>query len=202
MRIIRGRFRGRRLASFQGKSIRPLRDSVRESIFNILGPDLPELRVLDLFCGSGSFGLEALSRGAASCTFVELDRYATSVLQENLEKLGLSKEEALVCRRDVFAHVRDSRAEPADLVFLDPPYPLVTDGRGRSRLRGLFEVSGLPSRVVAGGLCLLHTEAGVWSGGYGEFFEPESERAYGRSEIHFLRRRPGQDHLDALERDL
>jgi 16S rRNA (guanine966-N2)-methyltransferase len=123
MRIVSGRFRGRRLVAPPGLDTRPTSDRVRESLFSILGP-LHDLRVLDLFAGTGALGLEALSRGAAHATFVERDHKALDALERNVRDFGLGPEEATVVRGDYRRHLRDAaaRGEAYDLVVLDPPY--------------------------------------------------------------------------------
>jgi len=100
---------------------RPTGDRVREALFSILGP-VEDARVLDLFAGSGALGLEALSRGASSCVFVERDRQAARVIQSNLEKLRLTG--AVVVARDVVGVLREEHARDRryDLVLADPPY--------------------------------------------------------------------------------
>src|SRR3954467_15650634 len=120
MRIISGQWRGRRLVAPAGNATRPTSDRVREALFSILGA-LDGERVLDLFAGSGALGLEALSRGAASATFVERAPAALRVLRDNVADLGASAE---VVAADARAHLRAARAQGAqyDLVFLDPPY--------------------------------------------------------------------------------
>jgi 16S rRNA (guanine966-N2)-methyltransferase len=122
MRVVAGRYGGRRLSAPPGRGTRPTSDRVREALFSILGP-LDGERVLDLYAGSGALGIEALSRGAASVVFVERDPRAVAVLQKNLETLGI---EAGVRRADVMAVLRDaSRAgDSYDLVLCDPPYRL------------------------------------------------------------------------------
>src|SRR5580700_2211291 len=92
MRVIGGRSRGRRLAAKLPKSVRPTSDRVREAIFDILGSQggVDDLRVVDLFCGSGALGVEALSRGAASATFVDLDPHALTAVEQNLTAVGLA----------------------------------------------------------------------------------------------------------------
>nr|PZN40081.1 MAG: 16S rRNA (guanine(966)-N(2))-methyltransferase RsmD [Bacillota bacterium] len=125
MRIIAGRARGHRLKTVKGRGIRPMLDRVKESLFNILQPRLPGAAVLDLFAGSGSIGLEALSRGAARCTFVELEPAHIRVLQENLAATGLGEgAQVEVLRRDVLRAIPElaARGEVYDLVFVDPPY--------------------------------------------------------------------------------
>jgi len=120
VRVIAGRFGGRRLVTPRGRDTRPTSDRVREAVFSILGP-LDGAAVLDLFAGSGALGIEALSRGAARATFVERAPAALRAIAANLEALGV---DADVRARDVLAFVGDAPAAggPYDLVFLDPPY--------------------------------------------------------------------------------
>ena len=121
MRIVAGSRKGHRIEAPKGVVTRPTGDRVREAVFSILGP-VEDARVLDLFAGSGAMGLEALSRGAASCVFVERDREAARVIQSNLEKLRLTG--AVVVARDVGATLREERDRRRryDLVLADPPY--------------------------------------------------------------------------------
>src|SRR5436190_24343560 len=90
MRIIAGQLKGRRLVAPSGASVRPTSDSLRETLFNVLGPTLDGLRVLDGFAGTGALGIEALSRGAAHATFVERDRRALEALDKNIHALGVT----------------------------------------------------------------------------------------------------------------
>jgi 16S rRNA (guanine966-N2)-methyltransferase len=118
MRIIAGTRRGARIAAPKGLATRPTGDRVREAAFNLIGP-VDGATVLDLYAGSGAMGLEALSRGGASATFVESDRAACRTISENLEKLRLTG--ARVTCADVLWTLRqDSRTY--DLVLVDPPY--------------------------------------------------------------------------------
>ena len=120
MRIVAGRHKGRRLRAPAGAGTRPTADKVREALFSILGP-VEALRVLDLYAGSGALGLEALSRGAASATFVESARPALAAIRANLDAVG---EEAEVVASDAIKWLRsaDGREGAFDLVFCDPPY--------------------------------------------------------------------------------
>ena len=119
MRVVAGKHRGRRLKAPPGQSTRPTADRVREALFSILGP-VDGFRVLDLFAGSGALGIEALSRGAATATFVERDRRAAEVIRANLDGLG---EHAEVIVREGVAWLEKPPADTAfDLVLLDPPY--------------------------------------------------------------------------------
>jgi len=122
MRIIAGALKGRVLAPVQGRT-RPTAAKVREAIFNILGPVVPEGQVLDLFAGTGALGIEALSRGAVQAVFVEDHPEALKALRRNLETLGL-RDRGRVLPLPAAAALRqlDARGERFGLVFLDPPY--------------------------------------------------------------------------------
>jgi len=123
MRVIAGRFRSRRLKSVPGLAVRPTPDRLRESLFSILTPRLPGAIFLDAYAGSGSVGIEALSRGAARGIFIESNAQALGILRENLASLEIGQE----------AHVLRGKAavllptQTADIVFLDPPYERVQE---------------------------------------------------------------------------
>jgi len=124
MRVIGGRSRGRRLVAKLPRSVRPTSDRVRESIFDILGSHggVEGLSVVDLFCGSGALGVEALSRGASSATFVDLDSDALDAVRENLDAVGLAAEPVSLVRA-VLPHWLQRPGAPAfDLALCDPPY--------------------------------------------------------------------------------
>lgn len=114
MRVVAGIHKGRRLKAPPGA--RPTADRVKEALFSILGTEVPGARVLDLFAGSGALGIEALSRGAASATFVDRDARAVETVRANLPEADAVRAEAASFLRD--------RAAQYDLVFLDPPYEL------------------------------------------------------------------------------
>lgn len=125
VRVIAGSARGMQLRVPQGTRVRPTSGRVRTSLFSILGGAVVEARVLDLFAGCGSLGIEALSRGAARCCFVEKGRAALAALKANLAKARLA-DRAEVVRADVFAIVAELEARgPFDLVFADPPYDVL-----------------------------------------------------------------------------
>ena len=122
MRIIAGQWRGRKLKAPPGDTTRPTADRTRETLFSMLASRLgsfEELRVLDLFAGSGALGLEALSRGAGHCQFVELDRKAIAAIEANVETLG-ARERSTISNQSAIA-LGPARA-PFDLVLMDPPY--------------------------------------------------------------------------------
>lgn len=118
MRIITGLAKGRRLVGPPGTSTRPMQDRVKEALFSSLGPAVVDSAVVDLYAGSGSMGLEALSRGAASCVFVESDGRALGALEANIAAVDLGGQ---VVRGDVDRFVRGVRG-PFDVAFVDPPY--------------------------------------------------------------------------------
>jgi 16S rRNA (guanine966-N2)-methyltransferase len=120
MRVIGGVARGRKLLPVPGDGTRPITDRAKEALFSILQGDVPGARVLDLFAGTGSVGIEALSRGADWADFVEMGAAAHKVLRDNLDKTGLAAQ-AGVLRRDVFDFLTGRPAEPYDVVYVAPP---------------------------------------------------------------------------------
>lgn len=120
MRVITGTARGRRLGELQGMDTRPTTDQVKESIFNIIQFDTEGRRVLDLFGGTGQLGIEALSRGAAFCTFVDNRRDAAKLIRDNLKVCDLT-DKARVVQGDSIGYL-STVTERVHLVFLDPPY--------------------------------------------------------------------------------
>ena len=128
MRIVAGKFKGRALTAPKGRTTRPTSDRAREAIFNILAhadwaPPLEEARVIDLFAGSGSLGLEAMSRGGGFCLFVETDNGARGAIRSNIETLGLFGVTRIHRRSATALGARPvNLGAPFDLAFLDPPY--------------------------------------------------------------------------------
>lgn len=126
MRIVAGKFRGRAIAAPAHEGLRPTSDRVRESVFNILahgvpGFELGNARVIDLFAGTGALGLEALSRGAQFCLFVEDDADARALIRTNIETFGLTGE-TRIFRRDATDLGPAGNMDRYALAFLDPPY--------------------------------------------------------------------------------
>ncbi len=153
MRIIAGTHRGRRFTAPKGEKTRPTSDRVREALFSMIGP-VDGASVLDLFAGSGSLGLEALSRGARRCTFVESDRTACRTLSANLKALALTG--AVVVERDAVQVLREEAASGRrhDLVLLDPPYGTWSGLEPRL-------AAALPAVVADTGLVVVETDAKV-----------------------------------------
>ena len=126
MRIVGGDCKGRKLSAPSGWDTRPTSDRARESLFNILrhgiGVEFEDVRVMDLFAGSGALGLEALSRGAAACTFIDRARSAKRCIEDNLTALALTDRGAVMKLDAANLPPRWADFAPAHLAFLDPPY--------------------------------------------------------------------------------
>jgi 16S rRNA (guanine966-N2)-methyltransferase len=158
MRIIAGSAKGLKLEAPPGRGTRPVLDRVKESWFSCLGARVAGARVLDLYSGAGSLGLEALSRGAGSCVFVEFDPECVAMLKGHLERSRLA-ERADVRRADAAVALDDlaRSGERFDIIFLDPPFKVAGDP-------AFCAPGGTLARAVAllapGGLAMLRREAG------------------------------------------
>jgi 16S rRNA (guanine966-N2)-methyltransferase len=151
MRIIAGEKRGAKIFAPKGHDTRPTADRAREAAFNLIGP-IDGAAVLDLFAGSGAYGLEALSRGAASAVFAESDRAACTAIRQNLEKLGLTGATVL-CRDAIQVLSEEGGAgRRYDLVLVDPPYRMFSDVQ-----TGL--ATYLPQVLAESGLAVVETHA-------------------------------------------
>ncbi len=126
MRVIAGRFKGRRLKAPTWAGLRPTSDKLRETLFNILAPRVVGARVLDGYAGTGAIGIEALSRGAAHVTFIEKNRRAAALIEENLKACGVEGGYTIQCAEVAAALDAVPAADAFDLILLDPPYDLET----------------------------------------------------------------------------
>lgn len=153
MRIVAGQHRSRRLAVPPGKGVRPTSDRAREAIFSSLGAVVVDARVLDLFAGSGAMGLEALSRGAAHCRFVERDAQALAAIRANVAELG-ERERATIDKGNAMTVLKRliEAGETFDLIVVDPPYEAVP--KLAPTLADL-----LPRALAPGGRIVLETAA-------------------------------------------
>lgn len=123
MRVIGGSAKRRRLVAPPGRSIRPTADRVKEALFNILAPKVPGARFLDLFAGTGSIGIEALSRGATRVVFVDRSPRAVNLIRENLRRTGMSQKSAVFGQDALTAlNLLGRKGERFDLIYIDPPY--------------------------------------------------------------------------------
>lgn len=170
MRIVAGRWRGRRIDAPQGELVRPTGDRVRESWMSIVHAQLPDAKVLDLCAGSGALGLEALSRGAATCDFVEKSSKVLQVLTANLALVG-GHPGAQVHREDAVRFVSTLAAGSYDIAFADPPY---ADATGMSLVQRWLDV---PFAHVFG----IEHSSSV------EFPMPGQTRRYGSTALTFFR---------------
>ncbi len=188
MRVVGGEARGRRFRAPPGRSTRPTSDKVREAIFGILGSlaavdtatatatasSVEEASVADLFAGSGALGIEALSRGAGSVVFVDVDRQAVTTIRENIEALGLAGPRATVVRTDAARWLRS--APPTNLILADPPYAY----REWPDLLTLLE----PVLGPAGGIAVLESGAAL---DLGPGWEVLREKHYGGTVVTVAR---------------
>lgn len=185
MRIVAGRFKSHSLVAPKGSSTRPTSDRVRQALFNVLehgfGFHFEGARVLDLFAGSGALGLEALSRGAKFCCFIDEAAAARASIRRNVEALGLTGA-AKIWRRDATKLGPAGTLAPFDLVFCDPPY-----GKGLGELALLAAAQGgwlMPDAIAI----LEERRDAVLDLPAG--FEVLEERVYGDTKIRILRPLP------------
>jgi 16S rRNA (guanine966-N2)-methyltransferase len=188
MRIIAGEWRGRKLVAPKGESTRPTADRARETLFNMLTSRLgsfEDLRVADLFAGSGALGLEALSRGCAHCLFVEQDRDAVAAIGKNIDSLDARARTAI--ENGSVMSLRSAR-EPYDLLLLDPPY---NTGAGVVALDRLLRLGwiGEATWIV---METARTEDVTVSG-----LDAESDRRVGKGKLTLLRRSAALTDPDA-----
>jgi 16S rRNA (guanine966-N2)-methyltransferase len=182
LRIIAGRFKGRRIGTIDAPGTRPMTDRVRENLFNILAPELPGARFLDLFAGSGAVGIEALSRGASAALFVESDPEWADLVASNIDGLGL-RSSGLVMRSDAYAAVAalGRSGQRFGIVFAGAPY----DEDHHNRILAAVHEAG----ICREGTVVLQYRAGDplrLPAGYAA-----DTRTYGITSISFLR------HADA-----
>jgi len=198
MRIISGELRGRRVEAPPGRGTRPMLDRVREAMFSTLGPGIDGALALDLFAGSGSLGLEAISRGATLARFVEHDARVASLLARNAEELGVDGR-ADVRQGDALSSAcwEAPEGEPdrwADVIFLDPPYPWLSDERRGPLFAAVPELATTVLRP--GGLLVFHTpRRGTEERDFPGHLEPD-QRIYGGSALWYLRG-PAQEEAEA-----
>src|SRR5262245_30455429 len=145
MRVIAGSLKGRQLKSPTWEGLRPTSDRLRETLFNVLAPQIAGARVLDAYAGTGAVGIEALSRGASHVVFLERDRRAAGLIEENLARCGVRSGYAII-RAPVARGARTLAADPAfvpfDVILLDPPYDERPDA-ALTAVAGLLSPGGI-----------------------------------------------------------
>jgi len=181
VRIVGGEFRGRPLATPRGDAVRPTTDRTREALFNILAHRFAEklegARVLDLFAGTGALGLEALSRGAPFCLFVEESAEGRGLIRTNVENLGLTGR-SKIFRRDATDLGEVGTMQPFGLLFADPPY-------GKSLGERALQSARAGGWLVAGALCVVEESAAA-PFFPGPTFSVVDERGYGDTVIRIM----------------
>jgi 16S rRNA (guanine(966)-N(2))-methyltransferase RsmD len=141
MRVIAGRYKGRRLKAPTWDGLRPTSDKLRETLFNILAPRIEGARVFDGYAGTGAVGIEALSRGAAHVTFVEQDRRGAALIAANISACGVAADYTIEAG-DVVATL-STRAAAFDVIWLDPPYESVDSAEALDAAAGALVAGGL-----------------------------------------------------------
>ena len=189
MRIIAGCARGIHLSSLKGDKTRPIQDRTKGSLFNILSGVIPGSRVLDMYAGTGAIGIEALSRGAMSCIFVENNRSAIEVITKNLEATKL-QDKAQVVLYDVFdviPYLEKNKIE-VETVFASPPYPLVEKGSYRDKLLNLFSLMCSKHIIQPEGLIILqHRKTDFEIPSESLYLELSDTRTYGDTQLSFFK---------------
>ncbi|MBO7149496.1 MAG: 16S rRNA (guanine(966)-N(2))-methyltransferase RsmD [Clostridia bacterium] len=175
MRIVSGKYRGRTLLAFDGDKIRPTADKVRESLFNILQIKVIDCKFLDLFCGTGAMGIEALSRGAEKVVFNDFSRESLTLLKKNLEKVKVEDDYEIV-NFDAVTFLKNTN-EKFDIIFLDPPY--------KTEL-GLKCLPFASNALEDDGIVVLEDEK-EWLGEI-EGLIPYDKRKYGRVHLTFFKK--------------
>lgn len=198
LRIVSGRFRGRKLVTPEAAGVRPTADRMKESVFNILQASVAQSRVLDLYAGAGNLGLEALSRGARQVLFVERNAAALLALRKNLANLGLSgitsrqisepaadQGEVEVIAGDAIRFLQNHVGDPFDLILADPPYESAVEETFLKALR--------KELLVPGGMVVFQHRGDWHLQALPEGFEAQRPRKFGKTVIDFLKRREGID---------
>ena len=183
MRVIAGKLRGRRMQAPEGERTRPMLDRVREALFATLRPWLADARVLDLFAGSGTLGIEALSRGARYVRFVERGAAAFACLTSNVATLGLAG--TCACVRADALEAGSWGATLLDVVFFDPPYALLDEPPSRRRV---FEVIAeiVAQHLTSTGVLVFHApRRAVMAAEFGSGLDAR-ERSYGTNALWYV----------------
>lgn len=182
MRIISGNLKGKKVYFTKNSITRPLKDSVKENIFNIINhsplikTNIEKANILDLYSGVGSFGIECISRGASKVTFIEQDKYASKILRDNLENLAISSN-SIILSTKVEDALKDNFNEKFNFFFLDPPFKDFNFTKNLSLIKEkkLFK----PKHLI-----IIHREAKN-SDELSSFIKIIFEKKYGRSKIIF-----------------
>ncbi len=181
MRVIAGSAKGRHLKRVPGDTTRPVMDRVKEALFNILGESVPDAPFLDLYAGTGGVGIEALSRGADAAVFVEQDRIAAKIIEENLQTTGLT-EFGEIIRADVRDFIRRPASTAYEIIYIAPP-----------QYRGLWRETLLlldknPDHIAPDGIVVVQIDPVEKSEITLNVLRPFDERRYGNTLLWFFER--------------
>ena len=183
MRIISGKLKGKTISFLKSSTTRPLKDSVKESIFNIiihsnlLNVKIRNSKILDLYSGIGSFGLECISRGAERITFVEKDKHAAEILKKNLINLGIKNNATIIIDEIENFLKREDLSEQFEIIFLDPPF---TDKSYLQKLKLIKQNNNYKKNH----LIIIHRERKSFEN-FENILSPILIKQYGRSKIIF-----------------
>ncbi len=186
MRIIAGQYRGRTLLAAKGERTRPITSRVKTALFSILGGAVADAVVVDLFSGTGSIGLEAISRGAGRCYFAERSRLAIARLRRNIDALHVG-DRCRIWRGDVLRHLAGWLEEvggEVDLAFVDPPYRLSAQWRWQEACRRLFDPLG--GKLSPAGQIVLRCQRNIELPDALGTLCVRSRRDYGKMSLVFL----------------
>ncbi len=186
IRVIAGVAKGRKLKLVPGDSTRPVMDRVKESLFNILGTSIRDSSFLDLFAGTGSVGIEALSRGAGHALFIDNDRMAIKTIRENLEVTRLDKK-AQVLQADSFAYLQRVRPEPFEFIYIAPP-----QFKGMWK-KALLALEANPAHVQPDGVVIVQIDPSEREELALTTLQLYDERKYGRTVLWFFERTPDDE---------
>lgn len=179
LRVIAGSAKGRQLKRVPGDTTRPIMDRVKEALFSILGRDVLDARFLDIFAGTGSVGIEALSRGAKHAVFMDLEPKAIQTIQENLTLTKLAQK-ATVRRGDAFAYLAGRVEQPYELIYVAPPqYKTMW-------LKTLQLLDQRPEWLAADGTIIVQIDPSEYQPPALTHFEIDDERKYGNTLLIFL----------------
>ena len=201
MRVIAGKFRGANLATPPGRDTRPITDRAKETLFNVLGHKfglagvLPDVPVLDVFAGSGSLGIEALSRGARSCLFVEHGRQAMRVIQDNVHKLRIEGITAVSSENAWTMRFPPAQPDGYGVIFADPPYRDVSDAH---RMIDLLDRLA-PRLAPHGVLVFRHEDKTDFPAEQLRLLEQIDVRDIGSMRIRYLKRIVSKDTVETAE---
>lgn len=192
LRVIAGKAKGRRLKLVPGDSTRPIMDRVKEALFNIIGRDILDATFLDLFAGTGSVGIEALSRGAAHAVFIDTEREAIKTIRANLALTGLA-DHAEVLRTDAFAYLARQSSPAFDFIYVAPP-----------QYRGLWKqtletLDRHPDRLHEHSRVIVQIDPREYETVTFTYLSPYDERTYGKTRLIFFEAARPRQSLEGLD---